>query len=665
MSSDKASISILSRLMELVKKFGKSVWVFPALLLIVVVGLTLFEVNGSSIGAFRKILYGNISEDPYLIANEARPIRSDEWLVNTQETIAQSQNDFVRINKNIGEGQDMSTVDVPYKDWSTIFKPHNLGFLVLSLNKAFALKWWLMGYLLIISCYFFVLALLPRKRLLASLLALSLFFSTFVQWWYAYGTIGPLYYSLFIAASIIYLCQQDNKKKKLFWSVLLAYLITCFALVLYPPFQIGCGLVLAAFLIGYGIQNYPKWGKKKFLQNTLFLMSAGIVGLAIVGLFIFTRLEVVRTINNTAYPGQRSVNSGTFFPLHFMSSHLGYQFLSEKNTAKYLIDDKNPSNQSETSNFLLLIPFLILPSLFLIYQSYKNNRKVDWPLLGLLALFIIFSLHLFAPSFTPLNKFIMLNKVGDARLLLGMGLLNFFAVTLFIHNYSKTKRTLPSVLIVIYSLSILTIELLLSLRAYQNFDGFISLKRAILFSLPLPLVTYLLLKKYFVWAIGVYLAFSVFISIHVNPLYKGLDVITKDPLSTAVKDLGIKSDKKWISDGGYLENIASINGEPSIAGTYLYPQFNLWSNIPGVQESIYNRYAHVGFQFLDNTTGPTQLTLVTYDSFVVKTPVCGEYLQKLDVGFVISSAVLKNTCAKLQKTISYPLNTLYVYELQF
>src|SRR5438093_230927 len=105
-------------------RFARSIWFFPVILLIPLVVATALQINGSSVRAYHQILYGK-AVDQDLVANQPRPIRSDEWLVTTQQTIAQSKDNFSRINNHIGNGQDMSILDVPYKDWNIVFKPHN------------------------------------------------------------------------------------------------------------------------------------------------------------------------------------------------------------------------------------------------------------------------------------------------------------------------------------------------------------------------------------------------------------------------------------------------------------------------------------------------------------------------------------------------------------
>lgn len=647
-----------------VRRLIKSVWLFPVLLLFPLLVFTTQKISGSSVGVIHNILYGDEVKDHALKMGKPRDIRSDEWLVGTQQTIAQVESNFPRVNKNIGLGQDVSTQDLPYRDWSIIFKPHNLAFFVLPLENAFALKWWLMAYLLLVSCYFFVLALLPDRKLLAIGLSISLLFSGFAQWWYAYGTLGSLYYSLFAATFTILLFKQKGLVRKILWGLLLSYVVACFALVLYPPFQIACGLVLGVFLVSYAIQNHKQWGKNDFIRSCLILFGAGFISVLIAGAFVFTRLSVVKTISSTAYPGVRVIKSGGTSPYHFLSSHMGYQFIYDKTAAKYLIDDKNITNPSEASNFLLLIPFLFLPSLYLLYANHRRKQALDWPLLGMNLLFLIYLVELFVHPFTPVSRLLLLDKVGPGRALIGVGLLNLVLVTLFIRSLVINRKfSFPKIPAAIYCLLVLVIELLVSFHAQQHFDIFITTKRAILFSLPLPIIIYCLMRRWFVAAISLYATFSIFISIGVNPLYRGLGIVTKNPISIAISHFGSTSNKRWATEGGYLENEAPINNEPSLSSVYNYPQFDLWKTIPQAQKDSYNRYAHVGIQLSDDPASQTSLKLITPDSFIVKTNGCSDYLQQLNVGYVLTATVLKGNCTQLIDTLSFPRTTLYIYKI--
>src|SRR5687768_15837290 len=113
------SVSQKKRIGAWWRALRKSVWLFPLIATACLLMLTVFKISGSSIGIYHSYLYGDTKSDSNLLYGKPQPIRSDEWLVNTQLTIAQSRDDFNRINENITYGRDMSlNIDVPYKEWS-------------------------------------------------------------------------------------------------------------------------------------------------------------------------------------------------------------------------------------------------------------------------------------------------------------------------------------------------------------------------------------------------------------------------------------------------------------------------------------------------------------------------------------------------------------------
>ncbi len=254
-----------------------SVWFFPVILLLPLVLLTTFKISGSSIGVYHNYFYGT-TRDSSLLSGTPRLVRSDEWRVNTQMTIAQENNHYNRINHNIGDSQDMSVLpDEPYKEWSELFKPHNWAFLILPFEQAFAFKWWIMGYLVIISCYFFILTILPGRKLLAVLLSLALFFSAFLQWWYVISALGCVYYSLFLLTAFIYLIRSKTRRQSLLLSLLISYLLVSFGLLLYPPFQIVCALAAATFGIGFLVQHSRLTPRKALLEKVAVLAISGLL----------------------------------------------------------------------------------------------------------------------------------------------------------------------------------------------------------------------------------------------------------------------------------------------------------------------------------------------------------------------------------------------------
>jgi hypothetical protein len=647
-----------------------SVWFFPLILTIALLVATVLRINGSSLGEYYSYFNGGL-KNPNLLLDIPRPIRSDEFVVNTQMTIAQKNDNFARINKNIGNGEDMSMViDAPYKDWSELFKPHNLVFFVLPFDNAFAFKWWVMGYLLVLSCYFFILALLPKKKFLAVTISLALLFSPFVQWWYQYITLGPIYYSLFIATAVIYLLRAKGKLRSWLWGLLIAYLTVCFALVLYPPFQIACALAVGAFLVGYILEQLYSFPVKELLKKIVILVAAGFVAGIVVLAFFETRLGTFHAIEDTSYPGQRLSVSGGYSFTQLMSGNLDYQLQFVSKSVKYQIPTFGLTNQSEDSNFLPIIPFLVIPSGYLIYKYYKKRNRVDWPLLLTMLCFILFLSWMFIPGLSIIGKLTFLNRVPLNRLLIGVGVLDVLALVLVIRRLSALGKdalgNLSTIWIFIYAAVVLVFELLFNFHVKNEFPGFLGIYRATAFALPIPIIIYALLKKYYRTACLVFLACSFIMSVGVNPLYRGTAILTDNRLSIAIRSIASHDKGRWATELGSFENFPEMNGAPSLTGVYVYPQLSLWSTIDnGKNESVYNRYAHTNVTLnrsLTNTVA-TSIALSGADHFGVTTDPCGSFLRQDKVKFILTDVPLPQSCVQLIKTVPYPEETFLIYEL--
>ncbi len=133
-------------------KFIKSKYAYPTLLAIPLIILVILGISGSSIGIYNGYFNGTTTKDQSLIVGAPRSIRSDEWIVTTQLTIAQSKNNFERINKNIGDGTDMSVIGDVLSGSSLLLytiSSYGLGYII-PLVTSFV-------YLLVFLTSFFVL----------------------------------------------------------------------------------------------------------------------------------------------------------------------------------------------------------------------------------------------------------------------------------------------------------------------------------------------------------------------------------------------------------------------------------------------------------------------------------------------------------------------------
>lgn len=656
------------KLIVLFKRFWRSVWLFPVLAAVPLILACSLQISGSSIGVYNQMFNGGTT-DPSLITNQPRPIRSDEWIVTTQKTIAQYHNNYRAVNENIGNREDATLLaDLPYKQWSMIFKPHNLGFFVLPFENAFALRWWLLSYLLLVSAYFFVITLLPGRRLLASLLSLGLLFSPFLHWWYTFGTFGSIYYALFGATAFIKLLHAKTWLSRLLWSTLFIYVSVGFALILYPPFQIPCLLVTGALCLGYLIDQVPFIKKSNLRTSLLYLSGALTITVMVVGIFLFQKHNIINVVANTAYPGQRVIKSGGYNAEHLLSSNLSPLFQMNSRAAAYAYPSIGATNQSESSNFILITPLLLIPIGYLMYRARRSGKRLEMTLILPLAMAVIFIAWLFTPGLDILGRLLLLDKVPHPRLLIGTGLLNFILLVLFVRLLNQSKITITRHHAVIYSLLVLLFYILLDFHVMTQFPGFIGYRSAIVYAIPLSVIVYCFLRKRVTLAaLGLVLlgAVSVF---HINPLYRSTTIITQSPIFKEIRAIGTNSNNKWVSDNVNLENFPAMAGEPSLTGTYTYPQIGLWDKLNLTEKrDTYNRYAHVSFTFdRDPQTHPPHFSQASPDSFNVYIEPCSEFLKENRVEFLITTVPFKSdeaNCAQEIKAVTYPLLTFYIYRL--
>jgi hypothetical protein len=653
----------------LLKKYTNSIWVFPAILTFLLLVLSLLQISGSSIGVYHYLFYGN-DKDPALIGNTPKPIRADEWRVNTQKALAQ-KNSYDSINKNIGNGENTSLIaDIPNNDWSTLFKPHNIGFLVLPFENAFSLKWWLMAYLLMLSVYFFTITMLPKKRLIASLISLSVFFSPFIQWWYAYGTLGPIYYSLFGATIYIKLLHSSSRKDAIIWSLLLAYTAVSFMLVLYPPFQIPCALVLVTFAFGYYLDNRDAVPRSLLKNNLSYFFIAIALALSVVGVFFYQNRDTVAAIQNSAYPGQRKVINGNYSKEHILSGNLGILFQDKKRADSYSRPSLGITNESESSNFILIFPFLLLPLLYILCSNRKKKIKFRNTFLSITFVATIFTLWMFVPNLEILGKVTLLGYVPLQRLLIGFGLLNIVFLVIFMKIYDMNKFKFSIYKNAAYAFTIFIFYIGINFHILNQFPNFIGYKYAIALALPISIIIFLFLQKKYLFAILIYLVFSFLSSYQVNPIYKGVDILSNTPISQEIRTVGsVNSSKKWVSEDSILENFVAMNGYPSLTGTYLYPQVKLWKDLRQ-PEILYNRYAHINFIFDRNSNKFVNpyMSSPSPDQVNIMIEPCDNFLKNNNVGYIITSTTFErnlNDCISLYKKVVYPKVTFLIYRLNF
>jgi len=653
----------MHRVKAILKKH--KVFIFPAILFLLLICLTLCRISGTSIGIYHQYLYGPSTHDPNLLFGHPQAIRSDEWLVNTQITISQSQHDFSVTNPEFTDGKDMSvTFDVPYREWSVLFKPELLSFLVMPLEFAFAFKWWFMLFGLMASAYFFVLKLLPNKLFVAILTSIIIGCSPFVFWWYQTNIMAFGFLILLISMSLIDGAQLrlfkhtfSAKVSTILKTAALSYVLIAFALTLYPPFQIPVALVVFAFLVGYLIQKLSGKPKKVLLKIALpFIVAVAITG-ATCGTFLLSHSAAVKTIASTVYPGKRSVNAGGYDIKKLLVTYLQPQLERGERGGKYDL------NQSESSNFIVLPLFFIAPAIALLVWVKKKKGKIDWILVSLLACLGLFALHLFIPQATPITKLFLLSYVPQSRLVIGLGFMAIVLMTYMISLTIRHKMTLSKKsawILAGYSFVFFLLMAWAGFETANQYPGFISSKKLVLLlAATLASGLFLVIINRLKTGLFILAAFSIGSIILVNPLYVGLGPIYNSPISDKIKSLSSDKDTWAAANNIVIENLPQISDRHAITGVVGYPSNAFWKANSGMSNDfVYNRYAHV---FMTSNDSSDSLLLLGPDLFAV----AGGCERKItsQINYIVSASPLSGACDHLIDKLSYPQMTLYFYRV--
>jgi hypothetical protein len=646
------------------QSFVTSPHFFPVILIIILLLLTALKISGTSIGIYFSYLYGG-EKDPHLLLNKPRPIRSDEWLVNTQMTIAQEKNGFERINQNFVGNKDMSLiVDVPYKEWSVIFKPQNLSFFILPFEHAFAFKWWFMLIALILGAYYFTLKLLPRQILLAIFVSLIISMSPFVFWWYQTITIGPLVYGFLIL--LLGMIIIDNKPLVLFKKKIqpvtasiikmaaLAYVVTCFALILYPPFQIPVALAVGFFLLGYMLQYSRKLTRKDWITILSTFLGAIVLTGAVCGTFLLTRSEAIHTITNTVYPGKRVVAAGGYDIKQLLVTYLQPQLQRNSRGNHYI------TNQSESSSFILMPLFFVIPSIALLIWLYIKKKRFEWVLFMIILCSLLFLANLFVPSPDIFAKLSLLYTVPHERLIIGLGFLTIINVVYLFKVYADNKIRFTKNRVVAaaaYSALFLAIMIWAGLEISKLYPDFVTNKLFIIgLACILAAGLFLILINRILYGLGIIVLLSFGSVAIIHPLYQGLGPIYNSEITSTIQKISNKESVWGAASDTFMENIPQMSGHMAVTGVSAYPSNDFWKQYTKAgSDTIYNRYAHI----LLSPDDTTSLTLAAPDRFFISDSCAEKISQKID--YIVSTTPMTDQCIQLLKTIKYPSLTVYFY----
>lgn len=371
--------------------------------------LVIFGISGSSLNlgyTGSPVLDTSLS---LRMAGQARPIRTDEWLVATPLAISQTTHSpkFPIVNKNLGvDGQNMLVVGsggAPVAHISALARPATWGFFVLDLKRALAWYWWFPLFGCLFALWGVFDLVFPGRWKLG--LALSMWFclSAYVAAWSYWPAYAVFFPSLALWSAIQIL--RGNSVYVL--SLALGLALAGFVLMLYPPWQVSLGYLF--LLLGISLILRDKLYRNLDASRLIALGMAFVVAAVIIWMWWIDARQAIQIMLDTIYPGERTRVLGG-------GETVAYLLRGTTNIASLYKVNGNP-NQCEVASFV----FLFAPLLFALIANccaLSRVRLIEGVLLGFVGYVLVFA-FVGVPEFVA--KWSLWGRVPELRLDLVLG----------------------------------------------------------------------------------------------------------------------------------------------------------------------------------------------------------------------------------------------------
>lgn len=618
-------------------------------LIIVCVGflaLTILGIHGSSINEL-------VSNKSSIVIGNDRPIRSDEFLRS-----APFELNRILFPKSSGMSVlSESSINEPGIGFYEVLRPERLLFsMFLSGSQLFAAFWWLPHLFLFIGIPLFLRAI-NLKTKLAIPIAIIIGFSPSVVWWS--NSIAGIFGRIALGSALILLSVQKKNSRKFVLGLVGSYLITG-SFLDYAPWVI----VTLIFFACVGILEFLSREKKP-----LPTLVGALLGLVPLALFVVEKSNIFSTLANTTYPGSRRYDGGSM-------NVFNWAFSAPQQWALLNPEGILASNQSELSLGFLIF---LLPSIFLLIvgsKTQENFRKL-----------LIFSqtyLFLIAWTFVPIPKIGInpLELVSPARALTVTTTLAplFFAILIAwtIDEVNIGKKLKSKVSNLRNQSATMSVILISTLAFYLTYSGGLAIKNSVapfsnLISILMSFLVAIAIgfiasgKRNLKTGIWIFACFSFFLGVAVNPVVHGFKNIYADDVSRVLASN--VSTKAWASNNMFIDAMLTLNGKKQISGQQLNgPAYDKWLIIDPTEQykEVWNSgasYVQIAF---DQNTNPPVISRIGGDQILISINPCSEYAKKLDLGFIISTEQLPNSCLS-EATSSEPVylgNAVWVYQVK-
>lgn len=592
-----------------------------------------FEYSGSSIGVYNEILQGESTGTYFTpVLGKYRSIRSDEWVVNTPIFVSQAidnNNKFAYYNDNLrGTMTDMFSVVAPAVwDILTIARPFNIGFILFGASRGLAVLWagkWI--GLMLVAFEFFML-ITDKKKLISLCGMLITVFSAATQWW---NMTDVILWGMLALILIDKFLRTDKIKTKIICAIGVFISAVSYVFIMYPAWQIPFIYIYIALFISLCIKNRKIYKVHKKDILIIFLVILAIAGIGI--RYLYMSKDALNATMNTDYPGSRFEIGGDGIKVLF-----SYVY-------SFLFPYTGITNPCEVAGMISFYPIpMILAVIYLIRnKDRKEHLGFFIPLLILSVIFSVFSLFKTNEIFAKLT---FLYMSPGRRLAIPLGFIQILLLVYLLSITCKDTKIMKDKVAKIVSIILSVVFLSIALKtAPANLWG--SLK-VYCCGLILLIFLYLILtmnnennKKELIYGL---IIMAIITGATVNPIQKGISVLTDKPLAKEVNKIVTEDSENnlWITDNTtfYIPNYLLASGAKVLNSTNVYPNFELYKTVLSEQNfnnenirKIYNRYAHVTMEITKNEN---KVELIYQDSIRVKlTP---DKVKELGIKYIVST----------------------------
>lgn len=623
----------------------------------------IFKYSGSSIVEFNSEIQPHIDNTRYhTLLGQTRRIRTDEWATSTTYILSQSKTEvpFQYFSDVLrGTPTDMFTVaNSPVLDILMIGRPFQLGFMLFGTDAGLSFYWYARLVAMMLGSYELCLILTKRNKKVSLCGMIVITFSAAVQWWYC---MQVLIWGQIVVVLVDKFMTTNKKRNKYLCALGILVSGLSYIFEFYPAWQISFGYVFLALIIWILIKNI-KYEKYRFTKHDVAVIVITLLCIALLlGRWYMLSKDTLAAEMNTDYPGERNEVGGGALNLYSYFYNIFFP------TEEYL-------NPCEYSSMLSLFPIPLILGLIYVIRNKKDLHF--WiPMLvvgGFLSIWCVYGF----PEFLAVLTKMSMSTAGRASIPLGT--VCIYILIYLIGNFEKDDKLINKKLSYVLSgifILFIIYKAKTTIGFAEEFHYLDKFKILLGGEIFLALIFGVLninnekIKNYTIYGL---IAVALITGLGVNPVIRTTDVLYTKPVAIKMQEIKKENpDAIWaVNDAGWYKNdYAVANGIRTINSTAVYPNFELFEKLLGEKakeeeiRKIYNRYAHVNFEVIDEESN---VELLFADNIAIK--VNYKDLQKLNIEYILSTVDLNknfkdNEDARSTFKEIYNEDKIYIYEV--